>query len=277
MTALFPDPAHLLTTVAINALRLLPVVILLTILERLAGSLMRRFSKRSARTDLGYLILTLFYAPLARHFGTLLIGGFLLRAQVLPLWDTGFSSFALVTQVLIILVLRDLLIYARHRIFHSRALWPFHAIHHSSTEVNWLSTVRFHPVEALIEVGINLSLFALLSPSQDAVLLSATLVGAYDYFIHSDIPLSYGPLNYILVSPVFHRWHHSIDREARNKNFAAMFSCIDLVGGTFFMPSNRLPRETGVSAASPPIPEGMWAQLRYPFTRTPPRVNHRQP
>ena len=42
--------------------------------------------------------------------------------------------------------LADLLAYWTHRFFHARWLWPFHAIHHSSTTVDWLSSVRLHPV-----------------------------------------------------------------------------------------------------------------------------------
>jgi sterol desaturase/sphingolipid hydroxylase (fatty acid hydroxylase superfamily) len=30
--------------------------------------------------------------------------------------------------------------------FHGRTLWRFHAIHHSSRAVDWLSSVRLHPL-----------------------------------------------------------------------------------------------------------------------------------
>ena len=33
-----------------------------------------------------------------------------------------------------------------HRLLHRPLLWRFHAVHHSSTQVDWLSAVRVHPV-----------------------------------------------------------------------------------------------------------------------------------
>ncbi len=270
-----PDLNSLLVTIVVNALRLLPVVLLLVVVERIVNRkrhapphhAQRNYSHLSARTDFGYLALTLFYAPLARHFGTLVFGSLLVYWNALPAWTSGLAALPVLAQVLVLLFFRDVLIYVRHRLFHGRRLWPFHAVHHSSTQVNWLSTVRFHPGEALIEVSINLLLFAALMPSQDAILISATVMGFYDYFIHSDIPLSYGFLNYVLVSPTFHRWHHSTDSKARDKNFAAMFSCLDLLGGTYYMPKDCVPTETGIKSRSDIVPESLWGQMKYPFLR----------
>lgn len=265
--ALFPDLGQLITTVVVNLLRLLPIVLLLAAAERAWGRLARRLGSPGARTDFGYLLLTLLYAPLARHFATLLVGVLVIEQQLLNLRVTSFAGLPVVVQVLTLLLIRDICIYARHRAFHSRRLWPFHAVHHSSTEVNWLSTVRFHPGEALIEVSLNLVIFAALGPSSAAILVAATLMGAYDYFVHADLPIRYGPLGYILVSPVFHRWHHSSDPGARNKNFAAMFSFLDLLGGTYFMPTDRLPTSTGLGAGDAAFPRSLWGQLCYPFQR----------
>jgi sterol desaturase/sphingolipid hydroxylase (fatty acid hydroxylase superfamily) len=46
----------------------------------------------------------------------------------------------------LILLCADLLAYLTHRLFHGRTLWRFHAVHHSSTHVDWLSSVRLHPI-----------------------------------------------------------------------------------------------------------------------------------
>lgn len=40
----------------------------------------------------------------------------------------------------------DFIAYWRHRLEHTRWLWPAHAIHHSDTEVSWLTLLRFHPI-----------------------------------------------------------------------------------------------------------------------------------
>ncbi len=50
----------------------------------------------------------------------------------------------------------------------------------------------------------------------------------HSFFEHSNVNLSYGPLSYIFVCPLFHRWHHSSDEAAIDKNFANIFSFFDL-------------------------------------------------
>lgn len=70
---------------------------------------------------------------------------------------TSILLFA--SQLLIVLFVRDCLIYIRHRIFHLRPIWAFHSVQHSSEDVNWTSTVRFHPAENLIETSAEILLF----------------------------------------------------------------------------------------------------------------------
>src|SRR5436305_10424168 len=48
-------------------------------------------------------------------------------AKAVPLW----------AQVLAILLITDIAQYWIHRLLHGRALWPFHAIHHSARQVTW--------------------------------------------------------------------------------------------------------------------------------------------
>src|SRR6185295_9500900 len=57
-----------------------------------------------------------------------------------PLWLQGIEVF----------LLGDFIGYWSHRWFHGARLWPFHAVHHSSVEVDWLSSVRLHPVNDLV-------------------------------------------------------------------------------------------------------------------------------
>ncbi len=76
--------------------------------------------------------------PIAAIWGmnlkTIVHGHGALAAQ--PLWLQGIEIF----------VAGDFLGYWQHRLFHARNLWRFHAVHHSSTELDWLSSVRLHPV-----------------------------------------------------------------------------------------------------------------------------------
>lgn len=243
---------------------LFPIVLAIAALEFCVGKLARRWTSRSVKTDLGYLLISTFYAPFLRHFLTLIFALFAIDSAWLSPHPSILREYGVFVQILVLLFARDLFIYLRHRIFHTRRLWRFHAIHHSSKEVNWLSTARFHPVESLIEATLDILLFLSLSPERDAIIIASTIMGFNDFFVHSDCAIRYGPLNKLLVSPVYHRWHHSTDQAALNKNFAAMFSFLDVLGGTYYMPHDRLPEKTGVSDKLK-VPETFWGQILYPF------------
>ncbi|HET8578957.1 MAG TPA: sterol desaturase family protein, partial [Methylomirabilota bacterium] len=87
----------------------------------------------------------------------------------------------------------------------------------------------------------------------------------YAILLHANVPWTLGPLRYAIASPAFHRWHHTSEAEGRDKNFAGLFPLWDLLFGTFYMPRGRQPMQFGV--AGDPVPEGLWAQLCYPFRR----------
>lgn len=263
---LFSTFAFFIRIVVTHIVQLLPLVIALVVVEHLVGRASRSWGNRGVRTDLGYLVLSAVYGPLAHYFLALLLVVLALPPALAHGWDAPWASWPLMLQVLLFLLLRDILIFARHWLFHSRFLWPFHAVHHSSPEVNWLSAARFHPLESIIEAFLDVVLMVCFSLDEPALVVASTIVGFNNFFIHSECSFTYGPLRWVLVSPVFHRWHHSVDKAALNKNFAAMFSFLDLLCGTFYMPDGRLPAKTGISGPRQ-VPETLWGQLTYPFTR----------
>lgn len=168
-------------------------------------------------------------------------------------------------QLLAFLLVADLAAYAMHRLFHARPLWRFHAVHHSSERVDWLSAVRLHPVnDTLMRVAQAVPILAL---GFDPRLLAAyvPLLAFYAVFVHANVPWSFGPLRYVVASPAFHRWHHSAEDDGLNRNFAGLFPFIDLAFGTFHLPSDRRPTSFGVPGGD--VPEGFLAQLADPFRR----------
>lgn len=66
----------------------------------------------------------------------------------------------------------------------------------------------------------------------------------------------------VLVTHIIHRWHHSRDREAWDKNFAGLLPLWDIVFGTYYMPRNRWPVNFGICE---PMPGGYLGQLWEPF------------
>jgi sterol desaturase/sphingolipid hydroxylase (fatty acid hydroxylase superfamily) len=57
-----------------------------------------------------------------------------------PLWLQAIEIYVLV----------DFCAYWMHRLFHRGRWWPFHAVHHSSEELDWLASVRVHPVNDFV-------------------------------------------------------------------------------------------------------------------------------
>ena len=220
--------------------------------------------------DLQYALLSMLYPPFI-YFIIAAIFGFMALQVKAASHDPDISPLWFAGQLLAVLFARDCLIYLRHRIFHLRPVWAFHSIHHSSEAVDWLSAVRFHPAENSLEAAGEILLFiSCRFISFDSMVLSvaALTIGFYNFFIHSNLRWTFGPLRYVFVSPVFHRWHHSDRPEAQDKNFAAMFSFIDLTFRTFYMPKDLLPETTGLSPEEKPVhPRTLAGQLLYPFKK----------
>lgn len=176
---------------------------------------------------------------------------------------TYTSSQNYYLQILVAVVIADFVGYWKHRIFHSRYLWPFHAIHHSSEQVDWLSNERFHPVNSLASSLIQTLVLLVCGFGPDIAALAALIRRAHSFFEHSNVNLSYGPLSYIFVCPLFHRWHHSSDEAAIDKNYANIFSFFDLIFGTYYFPKRADPEAFGLCRAR--IEGGFMAHMLYPF------------
>ena len=175
-------------------------------------------------------------------------------ASRLPLW----------LQAACILVLGDFIGYWMHRAFHGAWLWRFHAVHHSSVDLDWLSSVRLHPVnDAVMRIAGTMPVLAL-GFAPVAVLGIVPVLTLLAILVHADLDWDWGPLRWLLVSPCFHRWHHTDEQIARVKNFAGLLPLWDLLFGTYYMPRDRRPHGFGTST---PVPPGLLGQLLYPFRR----------
>ena len=174
-------------------------------------------------------------------------------------------------QLVLLLLVADLCGYASHRWLHaSRRLWPIHAVHHSSTQVDWLSAGRVHPLNDVVTRLAQSVPIVLVGFDPAIVAAYVPLLIFYAVLVHANVGWTFGPLRYVLASPVFHRWHHAAEAEGLNRNFAGMFPFIDLVFGTFHMPLDRSPARYGIPEGD--VPESMWGQLAYPFRRKRPRA-----
>lgn len=179
----------------------------------------------------------------------------------------GFGPLARLpfwVQALAILVIGDFIGYWMHRLFHGRRLWKFHAIHHSSVDLDWLSSVRLHPVnDVLMRIASTLPLLALgFAPVAAAGIVPVLTLFAI--LLHANVDWDWGPLRAVVASPRFHRWHHTDETAARDKNFAGLLPVWDVLFGTWYMPKDRMPSSFGTET---PVPEGILGQMAFPFRR----------
>ena len=220
-----------------------------------------RKAAKEIRLNLSILVVdVLLVAP----FVGLLVG--LVRAGVdhLPfgvldgrIWDVagrGGTLFAVV-------FLGDFFSYWRHRLEHTRLLWPAHAIHHSDTEMTWLTLGRFHPIDRAVTAIVDITLLALLGFPGWALVFNEIVRHYYGEFIHADFPWTYGPLGRVFVSPVMHRWHHARDVVGAGSNFATVFSVFDQAFRTYHVPGLC----TVPLGVTDDIAPGLMGQLRFPL------------
>lgn len=130
----------------------------------------------------------------------------------------------------------DFIAYWRHRLEHSDALWPAHAIHHSDTAMTWTTGLRFHPLNRITTALVDTTFLALLGFPPWALIINNLVRHYYGLFIHMDLPWTYGPLGRVFVSPAMHRWHHIREADGAGVNFATVFSVFDQAWRTYHVP-----------------------------------------
>lgn len=159
-------------------------------------------------------------------------------------------------------ILSDLCFYIAHRIVHAvPGLWRFHAVHHSSEQLDWLASFRVHPVDQIF----NATLIALpgiaLGFSHETLVLYAVLYRWHALLLHSNIRIDLGPINKVIATPHFHHWHHADQTEAHDRNFGGQIILWDRLFQTAYVP-RTLPQRYGIGDS---LPGDYIGQLAAPF------------
>jgi sterol desaturase/sphingolipid hydroxylase (fatty acid hydroxylase superfamily) len=234
------------------------------------------FWRRDSRTDLGYFA---FVATVGQWLTnltvivTVVVIGIVATAQLdgdavraFLTRDTALTRQPLWLQGVEVLLLVDFIAYWVHRTFHGwTLLWPFHAVHHSSKQVDWLSSVRVHPVnDAAGSVAAAVVLVAV-GFSPGVLAFAVPFFTVYAITLHANVAWTFGPLRYALASPTFHRWHHTTEAQGLDKNFAGLLPLWDIIFGTLYLPRGVQPSQFGVTGVQ--VPDGFFPQMAYPFRR----------
>jgi len=168
-------------------------------------------------------------------------------------------------QSIVAVLVGDLGLYAMHRFSHTVPwLWRFHVVHHSAEEMDWLIGFRFHPLDLFLTRVATLALPVALGVSPAAMAVLVAVFGWNSWLVHANVRLRYGALKFLVVSPEFHHWHHSAEREAHNRNYASVVACWDVLFRTAHLPAGRMPIQYGVEEH---VPDGWVGRFFHPFRR----------
>jgi sterol desaturase/sphingolipid hydroxylase (fatty acid hydroxylase superfamily) len=147
------------------------------------------------------------------------------------------------------LFLLDFFQYWWHRAQHRfPLLWDQHTVHHSDEALNVTTAVRHHWTEFMLQafaIALPLTMLFKITAVQTGVV--GVLIGSLQFYLHGNLPISFGRLSWLVGNPQVHRVHHSILPEHQNKNFAAYFPVWDVVFGTYQQPGKGEFPPTGVA------------------------------
>jgi sterol desaturase/sphingolipid hydroxylase (fatty acid hydroxylase superfamily) len=243
---------------ALVYLMLLYVVVL--VVERVHGTRTRNYRSREFAHDVAYYV---YYRSGAHRI--LFTGAFFLALDA-PLSFLDLRLLAplpIVVQVIAGVLIADFSMYWLHRAQHGfRFLWAFHSTHHATERLTFATYLRFHPVEVFIGECTTYVVLRILGfdlTSWMAVYLITNFLGEIQ---HSQIPWRFGPLYKVLVSPVFHSYHHSPDRKYHDRNFGGLLSCWDYVFGTAVADGAPQPSAFGLPDVKA---DTLWGTLATPF------------
>jgi sterol desaturase/sphingolipid hydroxylase (fatty acid hydroxylase superfamily) len=163
-------------------------------------------------------------------------------------FETGGSIPLVVLAMLVEALVTDFFFYWFHRCQHTvSVLWQAHMLHHSDMALNVTTTHRVHFVEHLLTPFFMITPIMLLFELPDRTIYWIALAPtAWSYVVHANIRVGFGGLWWLLSSPQYHRIHHSIRPEHRNKNFAVWFPFYDVMFGTAWRPRPGEYPESGV-------------------------------
>src|SRR5579859_2525838 len=180
------------------------------------------------------------------------------------------GALPFVVQFIAIMFLTDLVQYWVHRAFHRLPwLWKFHAVHHSARSMDWMAGARMHFLEILALRCTTVIPMYVLGFTPAAMNTYIFVVYLYSTFVHANLSWRFPIVEKILVTPRFHHWHHGLEREAVDVNFAIHFPLFDRLFGTYHLPKDQWP--TGYGLQGHPVPLGYLAQFKYPFQKDKPK------
>jgi len=256
------------TNTRIHWLYLVPsLVISLFYIQKLNLFSLKYFWNRSSKLDLKLFVtnrIFKFFCILPLEAAAVYqICKFILFSADLPNLGLNMSSgFALTVYTVSLFVFDDFLRFGQHLLMHKvPALWEIHKVHHSAHTLNPMSLYRVHFIEVAISacrrvlgtVTLTCIMFVISTQSVSGHQIAGALAFNFIFNIiggnlrHSHIPLSFGFLERVFISPLQHQIHHSKNPSHFDKNFGVALSVWDQLCGSWHKGDCSKPIKVGLS------------------------------
>lgn len=187
-----------------------------------------------------------------------------------PKAELSAGALAVAAHFVMVVLALDLTYYLLHRLVHTvPALWRLHAIHHSDLDLDVTTTVRHHPAEVLVLAGGVVCVGALVGASAAEIAAYGVLMFGVQLLAHANIELPRWiarPLGLVVVTPVFHRLHHSRDAREYNANYGQVLVVWDRLFRTA-SPLRAAPEAFGVGDYLAPRYHTLRGMLLQPVER----------
>jgi sterol desaturase/sphingolipid hydroxylase (fatty acid hydroxylase superfamily) len=178
------------------------------------------------------------------------------------LWSTSRSIGLIQTvdhkvlAIILAVVLLDLVIYLQHWAAHRfRWFWRLHRVHHSDSQFDVTTSVRFHPLEILISLVIKIVVIILIGAPAESVILFEVILSTMAVFNHANVtlPAALEPwVRRVFVTPSMHRIHHSQLLNEHNSNYGFNLSIWDRLFRTYTDNSATFPIKIGLDGFKNP-------------------------
>ncbi|MEX8495467.1 sterol desaturase family protein [Sphaerotilus sp.] len=208
------------------------------------------------------------------------VAGWQLDTLIAPLWpgvtDTALAAFV------VYLVVFDLANYLLHRGQHQFDWWwALHAVHHSQRQMTMWTDNRNHLLDSVITDLLFVQIGHAIGVAPGQFVAVVALSQLIENLSHANVRLRFGWLGErLLVSPHFHRIHHSlgIGHESHGKgtlgghNFSVLLPVWDVLFGTARFEGRPGDTATGIRDQLPEeggrdYGRGFWAQQRLGLLR----------
>lgn len=218
----------------LNQVSLIGAMALGMVFEMLAP--LRQVSKVPLGRWCNNLLLTILNYALLMMLGPLLLGAAYALFGTEPKGLLAYIGASWWLSLLLVFLVLEFVTYWVHRASHSWAwLWRLHAVHHTDTEQDVTTTWRHHPLSFLLSSLTTLPILIMLGPDLSVLVIYNVLHALIATLSHANVSLGTTfnrMLGWFLVTPDFHRIHHSVDPRYTNSNYGTLCSLYDYIFGT---------------------------------------------